>query len=489
MKTTKPAVILLTLVLLTTAGINPVAAMEKPKISNTRTASCLVKITTDPSILPGGIIAIDYLMHSSGIAGKAAREVLDIPPDVASELFKVEEIESIFPDSAGGTGGVGIPPGTLSGASSYYGTTTSTTRTTRRMPPTTVRIPARTTTTPTTSATSRRTPSRSPARTTTPASRPPTRTTTPRTPTITSPLPSANEEIILFRLHVEFPESLNVLMSIMFGDKPVDKKTITEGPIKPAAEEFMAALIDNLRSALSGASEQHSAKLNKQLKLADKEAIRAEQELVRMQAELRDISGSRDLSRNVILRNISELHKKLQTNMMDMTSYKSTIEATTKRIAETKAQIKEKLSYDTVAHELQKIIDINAEQVRRLESKGPHEPETAKARENLAKARVELAKRREELSKSEGGNLISTLNQVLADASMQENEAMGQIRNLQKQIEEAEVLLSRADDYELLSLKADIARQNLEETLLWRARLGRNIRSIQPPDVTVIGAE
>ena len=35
----------------------------------------------------------------------------------------------------------------------------------------------------------------------------------------------------------------------------------------------------------------------------------------------------------------------------------------------------------------------------------------------------------------------------------------------------------------------DIAKQNLEEALLWHARLGRNIRSIQPPDVTVIGAE
>lgn len=35
----------------------------------------------------------------------------------------------------------------------------------------------------------------------------------------------------------------------------------------------------------------------------------------------------------------------------------------------------------------------------------------------------------------------------------------------------------------------DIAKQSLEETLLWRARLGRNARSIQPPDVTVIGAE
>jgi hypothetical protein len=476
MKTTKTTIILLALVLLTTA--QPVEAMDKPKISNTRTASCLVKVTTDPSVLPGGIIAIDYLMQSSGVAGKAAREVLDIPPDIASGLIEVEEIESIFPDLGGGTGGMGIPPDYQPWVSEY-GTTTTSGSATRTTP-----IPSRTPTRPPTARTAR--PS---TPTTTPTRRKPIRPTPRRTPIVTQPLPSTTEEIILFRLHVEFPESLNVLMSTMFGDKPVDKKTITEGPIKPAAEEFMMALIDNLRSALSGAFGEYRSKLNERLNHAREEAEFAERQLVQMQADLREISDSRDLSRTVILRDISSLRQKLQTNMMDMTSYKSTIETTTKRIAETKAQIKEKLSTDTVAHGLQKIIDIHEEQVRRLGNKGHTDPETAKARENLARARIELAKRREELSKSAGGNLLSTLNEVLADASMQENEAMGQIKNLHKQIDEAEALLSRADDYELLSLKADIAKQSLEETLLWRARLGRNVRSVQPPDVTVIGAE
>jgi hypothetical protein len=63
------------------------------------------------------------------------------------------------------------------------------------------------------------------------------------------------------------------------------------------------------------------------------------------------------------------------------------------------------------------------------------------------------------------------------------------MRLAKNQIAEAEAFLAKADDYELLSLKAGIAKQSLEETLLWRARLGRNNRSIQPPDVTVIGAE
>jgi len=441
MKTTKPAVILLALVLLTATGAQSAEKSGKAKkISGTYVASCLVKITTDSSVLPLNEFAVDYLLGSSGVAGKPAREILNMSPDIASELFEIEEV--FTGDSS--LGGFGMPLGTTVPG--------------RRSP-----TPARTPTRPTTRT----------ARTgsTTPRPTPPTRPTPRRKPTVLQPQPSTTDQTILFHLRVDFSDASGV-------DEYI-----------PAAQEFMVALIDNLRIALREAFDQYSAKLNNQLLLADTEAQRAESDLVQMQARLRDISGSHDLSRNVILRNISVLRQKLQTNMMDMTSYKSTIEATTKRIAETKVQIKEKLSYDTVAHKLQKIIDIHEEQVRRLESKGRHEPETAEARENLAKAEVELAKRREELSNSAGGNLLSTLNQVLADASMQENEAMGQIKNLQKQIAEAEQLLSSADEYELVSLKADIARQGLEETLLWRARLGRNNRSVQPPDVTVIGAE
>jgi hypothetical protein len=257
----------------------------------------------------------------------------------------------------------------------------------------------------------------------------------------------------------------------------------------PAAQEFMMALIDNLRIALREAFGEYRSKLNDQLKLAHEEAQRAEIDLVQMQAKLREISGFRDLSRYAILSNISSLRQKRQSNKMDRTSHKVLVEATAKQIAETEVKIKEDLANDAVTIELQRIIQIHEDQIRRLGNKGAPEPETAEARENLAKARIELAKRREELSKSAGGDRINSLNQELSGYSIEVTRAEAEILSLEEQLKEAEELLGKTDEYELLSLKADIARQSLEETLLWRARLGRNIRSIQPPDVTVIGAE
>jgi hypothetical protein len=293
-------------------------------------------------------------------------------PDIASELFEIEEIYSIYPDSGGIGGGTAV------------------TRTT------TSRTPSRTPTTPTTSS-SRRTTTRTP----TPARRIPTPPR--RKPTVTQPQPFTTEQTILFHLRVDFSQSA-----------PDD--------IKPAAEEFMVALIENLRSALREAFDQYSAKLNQQLKLADKEAIQAEQQLILMQRELRDISGSRDLSRNVILSNISNLRRQLQDIIMHQASQEIYIQATIKRIAETQSKVAKQLQKDPITLELQRIVDIQTNSLERIRAlvkqKTASSAEVEDVLEKLARARIELAKRREQISNSAGGNKLDRLNTELAEYSL-----------------------------------------------------------------------
>jgi len=517
MKTTKLTAILLALVLLTTATVQAAKKPAKKEISNTRTASCLIKITTDEAVLPIDEFAIDYLLRSSGVAGKAAREVLDISPDEVSELFEIEEIFGV--DSllggiglGGYGGGMGLPadatPGASTPGASTYGTT-ATSRSTRRTTPTaaartpsrtaaTKPRPARTTTAtrtptrPTTSSSRRTTPTRPGTRTTTansgyyltpprssraatPTRTTPTRTKTHRTPTVTQPLRSTAEQTILFRLQVYLDEGM------------------IDTPIKPAAEEFMMALIDNLRSALRGAFDDYRKKFNQQLEFADNEAHSAESELVQMQARLRSISDSRDLSRYAILRDISSLRQKLQSTIMNRASDEKLYEATAERIAEEQTRRKKLVEDDPITRELKSILDVHKkrlESIALLVEAGSTTPvELEDAREKIIRARIELAKRQEEVSNPPGSIVLSSLNDEMADLSTKVALAQQEINLFEVQLEEAEGLLRKADDYELLSLKMDIARQNLEEALLWRARLGRNIRSIQPPDVTVIGAE
>jgi len=89
--------------------ISPAQSEEKQaaRISNTRSANCLIKVTCDPAILPLNLETIDYLLRSSGVGGKAGSEVLGISPDQDYDLFTVEYVQSLASDDLGG---VGLPP-------------------------------------------------------------------------------------------------------------------------------------------------------------------------------------------------------------------------------------------------------------------------------------------------------------------------------------------------------------------------------------------
>lgn len=427
MRTTKPAAILLALVLLTATAAQSAKKPAKKPISNTRTASCLVKVTFDPAVLPLSDVVIDYLLHSSGVAGKAAREVLNISPDDAFQLFRIEEVAKYS------AGDVGIPPESFPRRSSTptvfgeYGAP---------MPGEIVRKPK-------------------------PTFRRSTGTTTKSTA-------SAAEQTILFKLRVVLPDDA-----------------------KPAAEEFMNALIENLRQTLSDAFDDYRNKIIGQQRLAFEEADRAERKLVSMQKQLRNISDSRNLSRNVILDDISNLRKNIRNFEMQKASNRIEMESIAKEIADTEVKIREKVANDPITIELQRIVDIQTDSLKRtqelVKEGAVSSAEVEDVLEKLARARIEIAQRREQISRVEGGDRLNQLSSKLAVYTQKIAQYELTLSGKKEQLDEAMDFLDRTDDYELLYLKAGIARQSLQEALLWRERMDRKARLVQPPAVTVLG--
>ncbi len=415
MEATKHIVVLLVLLLLISV---PAQSADKPavaQISDTRIASCLVKITFDPLVLPLDDLTIDYLLHSSSVGGKVASEILDISPDQVSDIFKVEAL-------AGSAG-----PSWLGRAE------TGSILTEDRRQKTEGRGQ--------------------------------------RTELLSSEQLSSAEQTILFRLSVE--------------QLPND--------VKPAAEEFMVALVDSLRSTLVKVFEDYKIRFNKQLQLAEQEAANAETDLREKQKTLREISRSRVLDRDRILADIYRLRQEVQTARMNQASNQVIIDATTERIAGIEGKIKKQLENDSITMELQNIVEMSnkfvVEAEKQVQAGKISSFQLDELKEKLARARIEIARRQEQLSSSVGGNLIETLNKELADRSIQATQDEASIRSLEQQLVEAESLLAKADDYELLSLKADIAKQNLQESILWRDRTSRQIRFLQPPMVSVLGGE
>ncbi|MBN1804064.1 MAG: hypothetical protein JW837_02315 [Sedimentisphaerales bacterium] len=404
------------------AGQSAMAA----QISSTHTASCLVKITFDPLVLSLDSITIDSLLHSTGIGGRVARQILDISPDQALDIFKVETL--------GGTAGNLLPepsPLQRSGptgmmenrrAGQEYAAANGLTGVSNRMS---------------------------------------------TTPALISP---AAEKTILFKLQVELPEN-----------------------VKPAAEEFLYALVDSLRSTLVNVFEDYRLRFESQQKLAEQEATNAESDLRDKQKTLREISRTRILDRRQILADIYSLRQEEKAAKSNQAKNRIIIDATTQRISEIQTKITEQLEDDAIATELQKIVELSGKLLIEAEkqAKAGRIPasQVDEIKEKLARAKIEKARRRETLGNSIGGNLIASLNKELADRSIQMTEQEASLVSLTKQITEAESLLAKADDYELLTLKVEMAKQSLQESILWRDRISRQIRLLQPPTVSVLGSD
>jgi len=94
------------------AGQDNSAKTQQPaqrKLSETRFASCVVRITVDPAIVPLDLATVQGLLYSSGVAGRAARDVLNLNSmeNPWEELIEMEWLNESSPQlsSTGGPGG------------------------------------------------------------------------------------------------------------------------------------------------------------------------------------------------------------------------------------------------------------------------------------------------------------------------------------------------------------------------------------------------
>ena len=256
-------------------------AVVESQLSNTRSASCLVKVTCDPAVLPLDTDTIEDLLRSSSVGGKAAREVLGVP--------LVDNFLDVDPLSVGSVGefgmlakprGVQKPArgeelyddesmtmeeyGTLREAEGPEGTATG------RSQVSYTPVPSRPTSRPTSprasSARPRSTYRYVPGPYATLTSSPTSRQTSARiTPVGKTPLSSfVAEQELLFRLEVDLREEV------------IGKS------VKPAAEEFMNALVRNLDDALMRAFQDRTSRLKEQIEFTQSQRDKAQAQLSKL---------------------------------------------------------------------------------------------------------------------------------------------------------------------------------------------------------------
>jgi hypothetical protein len=257
------------LLILAILVISPVQSEEKQTVptSNTRTANCLVKITCDPAILPLNLETIDYMLRSSGVGGKARREVLGLSPDQDYNLFTVEYVPS---SASNDLGGVGLPPrDSRSGRSSisqegmdeYEYAMMMEAEMRKAMSDKGIPMTEKTPSTGSSrgnrySGGTRRTPS--------------TGRTIAATPDI-----QETEKTCLFRLNVHLPEDA-----------------------KPAAKEYMKALVNNLRVSLLEAHSAYSNNLKALLEDAESRRDNARTRLAEAMKQVKTVEPPPEIERS-----------------------------------------------------------------------------------------------------------------------------------------------------------------------------------------------
>jgi hypothetical protein len=461
--------------------------------SGTRHASCLLKISSDPAILPLSFETIDYLLHSSGISG-AARETLGLPAEEAIGLFRIEQLGASFAEPADSRQIPSTPAARLSTRrpistmrtdgqavytySSMEAVEVSVEPTTPGEPKQELKAIGDSPGVPRTSATPRSPAQPQPAEPGT-AQRPPrvyyyelddrTRAgsgSQPHTlgPGYAAPQGLPLEQVLLLHLVVDLPDDAN-----------------------PVAVEFMRELVRNLQDALRGFYEVCIDRFDRQLRIAEEEIERTQSELRKLQDELRNTRNS------VVLEDrIGTLREKLETTKMNLASNQAMATAITEQIEKARIDLDHQLQTDSVTKELELLHKLTEQQIAEMKKMSDagrvSQAEIQQLEEKLARARIDLAKRREELSKAGGGSLIESLNRQLADLAIQDTRTRKLMENYQQQIDEANEDLAKAADFETLSLKVGIAKQGLQETLIWRDRLSRQIRMLQEPAASVLGA-
>ena len=259
---------------------------------------------------------------------------------------------------------------------------------------------------------------------------------------------------------------------------------------KPAAQEFMEFLIEGLKQSLNKSYEDSKNRLNQQVKIAEENAKNAEKEFYTLQEQMRKLSGLRDFSRRTILADINNLQTQIDRYTIEVFNSESYLEDLPKQIENTRKRIEEKLKTDAILIELENVVRILQKQfdsVKKLADygQGPSQ-DLILAEEKLARAQLEVTRRKEELQRPSGRDSIDSLNDRIAQFSVMRAQSNKRLNSAQQQLDEARKLLGKADDYEVLSIKADIARSSLRKALENLADLKRNA-DIVPPTITVMG--
>lgn len=260
--------------------------------------------------------------------------------------------------------------------------------------------------------------------------------------------------------------------------------------VKPAAEEFLKAIVSNFREAVEVVYRSEYDRLANQTQVMQEQIAYAERELKEIQRSLVEFSD-RDFSYDGLRKSITLLNAHLQDLQVDRALQEARRDSVLKRIAEIREDADRILRDDTIATELGQIINRRVGELKNAKGKVDAgmlpQGDLAALEDKLAMAKIDLARRREELAKTGSAAGLAQLTAELTTITLERDRMEAREQQLRRQLDQARAMLERSSDYERLEIKCDIARKNLMEAETANSKASQRLRMFQMPTITVVG--
>lgn len=263
------------------------------------------------------------------------------------------------------------------------------------------------------------------------------------------------------------------------------------------AEKLLARICARLEAILAETSEADRERLEQRLALAREEAERAAQrltELQKLQQSLCTEAGQFDLVRELILDKIRSWEREQQSLDMKLAAHKARQKAVSEQLARVAREVTKTAAEDPVLAELEKVVKLRepaTEHAKALAAKGAaSQADVSQAEEILALARADVARQRQVASQAAGGKLLGELNQDLMTVAIDLAETEARLLFVRTQLTEirSRKLLELADRYERdVAMQLPVAREAFQEAIERQQELEQQLRSYQPPSVTILG--
>jgi hypothetical protein len=264
--------------------------------------------------------------------------------------------------------------------------------------------------------------------------------------------------------------------------------------VKPAAEEFIRAVVNNLRSSLQAGYQGRLAQLSAMIADTERQRAAAQEQLIRLMgaepgSKVRiPLEADSDIS--LLKETKRRLENDVQERKMSLAVMEAKRKATEDQISQLREQAAKKLAGDTVTQELQAILkgnDSALQNAEKLVAAGRvSESELAKTRESLARARIDLVKRQEELARTAGGGQLDAYTAQIGQMAIQTAEESARLNLLVKHLSDVEVQL--ANDPKQFTPQAQMTQRLIDALDQRIGELKLQQAITQPPSATVVGA-